>query len=156
MTQAQAAAAPSINVAREASISAVASGIISFAFFVLVFRSVSPIPLGSGAAFPGDFLIQSFAVGLFAALVPVLIARVQIKKASGVSMPLGPLLLRALILAALSLCVFGLAAFAISSASAGALSWWLAAVIKVGFGALISLAVTPLALRPMIKTALST
>lgn len=140
--------------ARDIAIGAVASALISFCFFFAAFHGAPLIALGAGAKFPADFLIQAFAVGFFAAFVPVLLTSLRIKsgKQPGNALGIARIVLRAIVFGALSLAIFGLAGFAISGALEGALPWAGAALIKVIFGALIAIVVVPLALRPVLTS----
>lgn len=140
-------------VVKEALISAVINALISAAFAYAVFRGQRAELWGS-PSLALDFVPQTFAIAAFSVLVPTLLARKRVR--AGAVQQLVPMraalppnvLLRALLVALVVTVV--LAWLAISMAAAlvqGPQPFLPVLALKVGYGALVALIVTPFALR---------
>lgn len=144
---------PTVSIRREAGISAVINGVLSLAFFLGVFGTVSR-PLGWIAPdnLAIDFVPQSIAVALMSALVPALIAR----KRLGNGPALRPILIRAALFALAGGVLGGLLALSIGAAGLSAIGWGAALAIKIAYGGALGALVATLALRrfvPPVRTA---
>jgi len=144
---------PTVSIRREAGISVVINGVLSLAFFLGVFGTVSR-PLGWIAPdnLAIDFVPQSIAVALMSALVPALIAR----KRLGNGPALRPILIRAALFALAGGVLGGLLALSIGAAGLSANGWGAALAIKIAYGGALGALVATLALRrfvPLVRTA---
>lgn len=144
---------PTVSIRREAGISVVINGVLSLAFFLGVFGTVSR-PLGWIAPdnLAIDFVPQSIAVALMSALVPALIAR----KRLGNGPALRPILIRAALFALAGGVLGGLLALSIGAAGLSAIGWGAALAIKIAYGGALGALVATLALRrfvPLVRTA---
>lgn len=144
---------PTVSIRREAGISVVINGLLSLAFFLGVFGTVSR-PLGWMAPdnLAIDFVPQSIAVALMSALVPALIAR----KRLGNGPALRPILIRAALFALAGGGLGGLLALSIGAAGLSAIGWGAALAIKIAYGGVLGALVVTLALRrfvPAVRTA---
>lgn len=144
---------PTVSIRREAGISVVINGVLSLAFFLGVFGTVSR-PLGwmvpDNLAI--DFVPQSIAVALMSALVPALIAR----KRLGNGPALRPILIRAALFALAGGFLGGLLALSIGAAGLSTIGWGAALAIKIAYGGALGALVATLALRrfvPPVRTA---
>ncbi|MXO88170.1 hypothetical protein [Alteraurantiacibacter aestuarii] len=94
---------PSLYIARETVISAAINAAISAAFFLGVFGFGAAVPVWGIGNYAFDFLPQSFAVALFASLVPALLTKKailagKVTSALGHVASTGSLLTRAILL----------------------------------------------------------
>ncbi|KQN04708.1 hypothetical protein ASE85_06830 [Sphingobium sp. Leaf26] len=139
-----------ISIRREAAISVVINGLLSFAFFLAVF-GVQPRRIGWVAPdnLALDFIPQSIAVALMSALVPALIARRRL----GHAPTLGPVLTRAALFALAGAVLGGALAFSIGSVSFPSIAWGAALTIKIAYGGALGALVATLALRRLLSTA---
>ncbi|MBL4827903.1 MAG: hypothetical protein JKY66_09375 [Spongiibacteraceae bacterium] len=148
-------------LAKETLISSVINALFSLIFFIVFFHDVSEVTLGGVTPFTLDFLPQAFFVGLFAALPVSLLAvkRIrsgEIKPELGQKYPLPQSLpIRIIILALLSLVVFGVGALGLSSFFLPVMDigFTAALLLKVIFGILITVVVTPVAVRSVLVVA---
>ena len=144
---------PTVSIRREAGISVVINGVLSLAFFLGVFGTVSR-PLGWMAPdnLAIDFVPQSIAVALMSALVPALIARKRLGNGSA----LRPILIRAALFALAGGVLGGLLALSIGAAGLSTIGWGAALAIKITYGGALGALVATLALRrfvPPVRTA---
>lgn len=144
---------PTVSIRREAGISVVINGVLSLAFFLGVFGTVSR-PLGWMAPdnLAIDFVPQSIAVALMSALVPALIAR----KRLGNGPALRAILIRAALCALAGGVLGGLLALSIGAVGLSTIGWGAALAIKIAYGGVLGALVATLALRrfvPPVRTA---
>lgn len=140
---------PTVSIRREAGISVVINGMLSLAFFLGVFGTVSR-PLGWMApdSLAIDFVPQSIAVALMSALVPALIAR----KRLGNGPALRPILIRAALFALAGGVLGGLLALSIGAAALSTIGWGTALAIKISYGGALGALVATLALRRLLSS----
>lgn len=140
-------------VRRETAVSIVINSALSALFFWLVFGGVDPVPVWGMGNWVFDFAPQSFMIALMSTLVPgALTAKAiragKIAPAGSPSRLPGGLVKRALLLALLSAAggtlLVALCATASGVASISAMT---GLVLKVGYGALLAIVVTPPGLR---------
>lgn len=144
-------------ILREACIGAILNALLSYGIFRLLFRGAPVIPLHGVGNFLFDFLPQGFMVALMSALVPGLFARRAVTSGRFPGeMTAFAILPRALPAKAV---VLGFAAMVFAALPmAGlvglfwnqAIDWPSAAALKVAFGAVVSLAITPISLCSII------
>ncbi len=133
-------------------ISVVISMVISAAFFWLVFGMKPLIAVFAPDKLALDFVPQTLAAGFMAGLVPALQTRAKMVSGglAGTPPPRRAIVVRAALLATASL---GLAVAATALLWLGGietLPWSGALALKVGYGGLLGLGVTPLALRAIL------
>jgi hypothetical protein len=127
------------QIARETAIGVVINTLFSVGFFLLVFGRHGPVAMGAMAA---DFLPQTFMVVLMGTLVPSLILR----RRAGRTVP--AVVGRSLGLAVAAVLVVGGGAYlACRALAARELTHGGALLLRAAFGAALSAAMTPLALR---------
>jgi hypothetical protein len=117
-------------LARETLLSALINGAISVAFFLGVFGGTGSVPVWGTGNYAFDFVPQSFAIGLMAALVPGLLCRKALlsgRLTPALASPpaAGIIALRALVCAV---------AAAIVGGALAALALWLSGVNVIGYG----------------------
>jgi hypothetical protein len=146
-------AAAAAHLRTSTLISVVISMAISAAFFLLVFGRTPQIALLGSDGLAADFIPQTLAAGFMAALVPALQTRAKIiagTLAGSVSSP-GAICARAAMLAVAAL---GLAAAVVALLWLGqvqALPWSAALGLKIAYGGLLGLIITPIALRAIMQ-----
>lgn len=137
-------------VVRETLLSVTINSAFGLAAFVLLFRGIDPVPIGPHTKLTNDFLVQATIIGFFAAFPPLLIVSHHIRKGkvSGRQVTLPAIFARAAALALASAIVFGGAGWLVTHALDGASApFFLIAVLKALFGAVIALVITPVALQ---------
>lgn len=144
-------------IRKETLISSIINALFSIAFFMALFRNSQQLILGDTSRLTMDFLPQAFFVGFFAALPASLLTIKRIKAGTvtldGKSRPPLPqsLPLRIVIFTLGSLILFGGGAVLIFSLLVPIkLSFVSALVMKAIYGILITLIITPLAIRSLI------
>lgn len=146
-------------ILREACTGAVLNAMLSYGIFRWIFGGIAQVPVRGFGNYLFDFLPQGFMIALMSALVPSLIAERAVAKggfpgdapAPG-SLP-NSLLVRALVLAlgamtCLALPVAGLGWLLLGDT----IDWNTASALKMGFGAGVSLLITPIALRAVLPS----
>lgn len=138
----------------ETSISMLVNALFSAGFTFLVFGGRGEIGLWGPAGLALDFAPQTFVIAMMSVLVPTALTRRRIRSgalAPGRRAPSrlpGNLLVRALLVASGATLLLGGAATAVLAASwSGPLTFGAVLSLKIVYGALVALAVTPLALR---------
>jgi hypothetical protein len=138
----------------ETLISAVINSVLSLFFAWVVFGRLGMIELAGPAGLAVDFLPQTFMVALMSTLVPTLLTRKRVRQAQIAALATAPwklpgnLLLRALLVAVVAVLVLGGAAMLLTPVFVtGPIPRNSAFVLKVVYGALISVPITMLALR---------
>ena len=130
-------------IVRETIISVIVNTAMSIAFFLVVFGMKAPIRLGDMEL---DFLPQTFMVALMGTLVPPLLLR----RKSGAAVQ--PIVVRSFLAAVVSLALAGGAAYAICRGNAGiTLRPASALVMRAAYGAMLTLIVTPWAIKALIR-----
>lgn len=149
-------------IRRETLISALINTVLSAAFFFLVFGGQEAVSLWGIGQWLFDFIPQSFMIALMSTLVPGALAAKALRagklhidrKAGGPVVDVLPrrLFLRALTLALLS-AAGGTALVSAVCAAGGwdALAATSALMLKLAYGALLALLVTPIGLRRLIS-----
>jgi hypothetical protein len=134
-------------------ISILISMVISAGLFLAVFGPAQRIAVRTLDGLAVDLVPQTLGAGFMAALMPALVVRAQQKR-----LPLASAIpsVAAIIRRALALAVLGLGLAAIVMAMLwfgpwSTLAWSAAFALKVGYGGLIGLIITPAALRPFAK-----
>lgn len=125
---------------------------ISAGFFMLVFGSTDPIAVWAPDNLALDFLPQSGAAAFMAALVPALQTRAAIAKGKlpGTATSIASIVVRAIMLALLALGLAGVVIVALKLSGIAVFPWGPAFAIKVAYGALLGLIITPLAVRALL------
>jgi hypothetical protein len=132
-------------VVRETIISAVINSVLSALFFLLLFGTRGPV---ATAALGPDFLPQAFMISLMGTLIPGLLTAKRLGHRAK-----KPILIRAVATAFLSMVVAGGTAWLICHAIApGSIDHVTALIVKIAFGAALSLVVTPVAVHAIIGT----
>ena len=141
------------HIAKETCVSIAINAILSMVFFLLVFGPSEPAPVWGFGNYVFDFLPQSFMIAFMSALVPGTLAlrklrTGQIDVLPGKSRLPNALLARAFLLAVIS-SIFGVAAAAALLELSGQemVAWGPAFAIKIAYGALLAVIVTPIGLR---------
>jgi hypothetical protein len=139
-------------VRKQTLISILITMAISAGFFLLVFGSTNPIAVWAPDNLALDFLPQSGAAAFMAALMPALQTRAAIIKGTlpGTPPTARSIVVRAIGLALLALglggCVIGL----LKLSGIAVFPWATAFAIKVAYGALLGLIITPPAVRAVL------
>jgi hypothetical protein len=138
-------------IARETLVSAAINAVLSTGFFIAVFGGVDPIPVWGRGNFAFDFIPQSCAVALMAALVPGLLGRAQLAKQNAPHVPAIGAVVRTAIAAGLTGLVAGagLAALGLLASGAETVPHGPAFAGKIIYGAALGALVTRLVLRRM-------
>jgi hypothetical protein len=138
----------------ETSINAVINGVLSLFFAWIVFGKLEVVELAGSAGLAADFLPQTFMVALMSTLVPTLLTRTRVRQSRVAALAAAPvplprnLLLRALLVAVIAVLLLGGAAMLLTPVFvAGPMPRDSVLVLKVIYGALISVPITLLALR---------
>ena len=140
-------------IRKETLISMAINGVLSAAFFLLVFGMAPSVPAWGVGSWVFDFLPQSFMITLMSTLVPGALTAKRLK--AGVVQPGGQasrlprsLPLRALLLAMLAAAIgTGLVAAVTTLTGIKALDWLPALGVKVIYGIALGAIVTPIGLR---------
>lgn len=134
-------------------ISIVISMAISAAFFLLVFGLAVNVPVFGTSGLALDFVPQTLAAGFMAALMPCLQTRAKIIAGDLPGTPLSPLAIarRALLLAVAALGLAAIVTAGLWLAGTTTLPWTAALALKIGYGGLIGLIVTPVALHALLS-----
>ncbi len=149
-----------LHIRRETAISMVINTVLSGVFFLAVFGLHGPVPIWGMGHYVFDFGPQAFAVAFMSTLVPGALSRKALRAGRVASRPSalrlpGNLLLRGLILAVPSAMLALAGAAAVCPALGLAqLPWSVALAAKLGFGAVLALVITPIALRATLAEAL--
>lgn len=145
-------------IRKETAISMIINAMISAGFVWAMFgaRSSAPIWGPGGVAF--DFVPQTFMVSLMCALVPTLLTRSRVRSGAIFAIDRPPprlprnVAMRSLLLAVVGMTILaGLATAALALSGMGRMDFWPLAAIKVLYGALVALIVTPIALRAALR-----
>ena len=140
-------------IRRETGVSIVINSVLSALFFWLVFGGVNPVPVWGMGNWVFDFLPQSFMIALMSTLVPGALTAKAIRagkiRGDGKANWLpGNLLGRAILLAILS-AIGGATLVSLLAKVAGVteIAWATALGLKVAYGAMLAIIVTPPGLR---------
>jgi hypothetical protein len=138
----------------ETAIGMVINALFSTGFAFLVFGGRAEVGLWGPDGLALDFVPQTFAIAMMSVLVPTALTRRRIGGGTlatgGEARPRLPrnLLLRALLMALAAMILLGGTATALLAAAwSGPLNFGAVLPLKIGYGALVALAVTPPALR---------
>ncbi len=139
-------------VRRQTLISIVITMGISAGFFLLVFGRTDPITVWAQDNLAFDFLPQSGAASFMAALMPALQARAAITKGKLAGTPprVASIVVRAVMLALLALGLAGIVIALLKFSGIATFAWGTALAIKVAYGALLGLIITPFAVRAVL------
>jgi len=145
-------------IRRETGVSIVINSVLSLLFFLLVFGMRDPIPTWGMGQWVFDFLPQSFMIALMSTLVPGFLTAKKLH--AGQIAPIDyrsslprNLIARALVLAIASAAMgTALVAGIVTITGVEALPHLAALVLKVIYGALLAILVTPLGLRAALAT----
>lgn len=142
------AAMPSGYLARETVISAIINGVLSAGIFAAMFRRIPDVPVWGLGQLAFDFIPQSFMVALMGAMVPGLLARRRMASLKQ-SAPRLVRIVGLAVIAALAAVVVGAGAMALLFAGLGLddVPFATGLVLKVVYGVMLSLIVTPTILR---------
>lgn len=140
-------------IRRETGVSIVINAVLSALFFWIVFRGVDPVPTWGVGNWVFDFVPQSFMIALMSTLVPgaltgkaIRTGRITAHGAPG-KLP-GNLFARAGLLAVMSAVIgTGLIALAVAAIGVLMVPAGVALTLKVVYGAVLALVVTPPGLR---------
>lgn len=140
-------------VRRQTLISMVITMAISAGFFLLIFGTTDPISAWAPDNLALDFLPQSGAASFMAALMPALQTRAAMTKGKlpGTPPTVRSIVVRAIGLALLALGLAGVVIAALQLSGVASFAWGTAFAIKVAYGALLGLLITPPALRAVLK-----
>ncbi|GGB56566.1 hypothetical protein [Blastomonas aquatica] len=143
---------PKAYVRRQTLFSMVITMAISAGFFLLIFGTTDPIAVWAPHNLALDFLPQSGAASFMAALMPALQTRSAIAKGAlpGTAPSVGSIVVRAIMLALLALGLAGIVIGVLQFSGAASFAWGTAFAIKVAYGALLGLLITPPAVRAVL------
>jgi hypothetical protein len=146
------------HIRRETLVSVIINVALSLLFFLLVFGWQNPVSVWGVGELAFDFLPQSFMIALMGTLVPGALTAAKLRKGSlerlpGTTRLPGNLVLRALLLAALSM-IAGTALTALLLRASGVeqMAWSSALAIKLVYGGLLALLVTPIGLAAALRS----
>ena len=139
-------------VRKQTLISIVITMAISAGFFLLIFGRTNPIAVWAPHNFALDFLPQSGAAAFMAALMPALQTRAAIVKGTlpGTPPTVRSIVVRAIMLALLALGLAGVVIGVLKLSGIATFAWGTAFAIKVAYGALLGLVITPPAVRAVL------
>lgn len=142
---------------REACIGAALNALLSYGIFRLLFGGASRIPLHGLGNFLFDFLPQGFMVALMSAFVPGLFARRAVARGdfpgNETAFAILPRALpaKAVVLALAAAACLSLPMISLVAMLGGeTIGWPAASVLKIAFGAGVSLVITPISLGSII------
>lgn len=144
--------APRAYVRKQTAVSIVITMAISAGFFLVIFGNTDPIAVWAPDNLALDFLPQSGAAAFMAAQVPALQARAAIAKGRlpGTPPTVASIVVRAIMLALLALGLGGVVIGTLKLTGSAVFPWATAFAIKVAYGALLGLIITPLAVRAVL------
>ncbi len=133
-------------------ISVVISMAISAAFFFLVFGKKPLIAVFAPDNLALDFIPQTLAAGFMAALMPALQTRAKIVSGilAGAPPVAKPIVARAVLLAVASLALAAAVTGLLWLGGIATLPWGSALALKIVYGGLLGLIITPIALRAIL------
>lgn len=141
-------------IAKETMISIIMASLLSAGFCFLIFLGNDPIAFWGAGGFAFDFLPQTFMIGLLGTIIPTLLTRKRTKGRSLERLPRPtPRLPRPVIVRALAIAIAGTLLFVpltvggIHLAGIETFSFLSALAIKVTYGAVVALLLTPLIVR---------
>ncbi|MFN3474300.1 MAG: hypothetical protein ACK4ZW_09670 [Blastomonas sp.] len=139
-------------VRKQTLISILITMAISAGFFLLIFGRTNPIAVWAPDNLALDFLPQSGAASFMAALMPALQTRAAIVKGTlpGTPPTVRSIVVRAIMLALLALGLAGVVIVALKLSGIATFAWGPAFAIKVAYGALLGLIITPPAVRAVL------
>jgi hypothetical protein len=145
-------AAAAAHLRTSTLISVVISMAISAAFFLLVFGQKPVITVFAPDNLAIDFIPQTLAAGFMAALMPALQTRAKMVAGSLVGAPPLPIqiVIRAAWLAGASLLLAAAITALLWLGGIETMPWGSALALKVGYGGLLGLIITPIALRAIL------
>lgn len=140
-------------VRKQTLISIIITMAISAGFFLLIFGTTDPIAVWAPDNLALDFLPQSGAASFMAALMPALQTRAAIAKGRlpGTPSSVRSIVVRAIMLALLGLGMAGIVIVALKLSGVASFAWGPAFAIKVAYGAMLGLVITPPAVRAVLK-----
>lgn len=145
-------------IRRETGASIAINVVLSLLFFLLVFGRLGPVPVWGTGKLAFDFLPQSFMIVLMSTLVPGALTAARLRKGGverlpGTSRLPAGLLSRALLLAVLSMVVgAALVALVLRVAGVEQMAWPSALALKLVYGGLLALLVTPIGLKAALRS----
>ncbi len=140
-------ALPRRLIARETAISTVINGLMSLAFFLLIFGRQGPVAVWGPGNLALDNVVQAFMIALMSTLVPGALLRRRLGLKGG-----RELLVRAAITAVIaSILAAGLAALVFAGGEIDALPWAGALRFKLALGASVAAIVTPIGLTAIAR-----
>ena len=145
-------AATAAHLRTSTLISVVISMAISAAFFLLVFGQKPMITVFAPDNLAIDFIPQTLAAGFMAALMPALQTRAKMVTGSLAGAPPLPIqiVIRAAWLAGASLLLAAAITACLWLGGIETMPWGSALALKVGYGGLLGLIITPIALRAIL------
>lgn len=145
-------AASAAHLRTSTLISVAISMAISAAFFLLVFGQKPVITVFAPDNLAIDFIPQTLAAGFMAALMPALQTRAKMVAGSLAGAPPLPIqiVIRAAWLAGASLLLAAAITAALWLGRIETMPWGSALALKVGYGGLLGLIITPIALRAIL------
>ena len=147
------ATSPRAYIRRETAISMGINAALSLAFYAAVFGRLDPVPVWGLGHWVFDFLPQGFMIGLMSTLVPGAVTARRLSRGEVVRLGRGSRLPRGLFKRAVVIALAGSAGSVAVMAAIALISGLqilpmaVAATLKVGWGALLALVVTPIGLR---------
>lgn len=143
---------PRLHVRKQTLISIVITMAFSAGFFLVVFGRTDPIAVWAPDNLALDFLPQSGAASFMAALMPALQTRAAMAKGilPGTPPNVGSIVLRAVTLAVLALALGGCVIGLLTLIGIAVFPWATAFAIKVTYGALLGLIITPPAVHAVL------
>jgi membrane-associated PAP2 superfamily phosphatase len=141
-------------VLKKTRVSVFVSMAFSAVFFLLVFRDSGSVEIWAPDYLAFDFLPQSAAASLMAALVPALQTRAAMLRGElpGIAPTTSFEVRRAFLFMLLGLALAGIVISILKVSSVVAFPWGTAFAIKVAYGGLLGAIVTPLAMRALLKS----
>jgi hypothetical protein len=145
----------------ETALSVVGSTVVSGLFFLLVFGNSGPLRVWGVGAYAFDFIPQSFFTALLCTWLPGFLTRKRLASGSLAWLPIQQVsvtsvLVRGLKYAMLTLLI-GAGGVAASLYLAGAqeFQWAPGLILKLCFGAVLAVIITPIGLRAMLRKSLA-
>lgn len=125
---------------------------VSAAFFLLVFRMTDPIAIGAPDNLALDFLPHTGFASFLAAFIPALQTRAAMARGElpGKAPGVMSVLLRAILFAVIGLGFAGLIIAVLNASAIATFSWSTAFAIKIAYGALLGVIITPPAVRAVL------